>query len=68
MTILPPVAAAAVQRFRIGFDPRDRDRVLDAWGQILSGQQWVEGPFTERFEEKWSAWNGLPAEIGRAHV
>lgn len=49
------------QAFRIGFDPRDRERVLGYWQEILASQQWVEGKFTERFEETWAAWNGLPA-------
>ncbi len=49
------------QAFRIGFDPRDKARVLKCWEEILSGQQWTEGAFTKLFEEKWAAWNQLPA-------
>lgn len=47
--------------FRIGFDSRDTDRVLGYWRDILEGHRWTEGPFTQLFEEKWSAWNQLPA-------
>ena len=47
--------------FRIGFDPRDHARVMAYWDDILRGQRWTEGPWTQRFEERWSAWNGLPA-------
>jgi perosamine synthetase len=48
-------------RFTIGFDRRDRERVLAIWDSILEGQQWSEGEWTGRFEEAWSAWNGLGA-------
>jgi len=47
--------------FAIGFDPRDQDRVLGSWRDIMRSHQWVEGRFTKLFEEKWAAWNGLPA-------
>lgn len=61
MTLAPALASLSPQTFRIGFDSRDRDRVLEAWREILMGHQWVEGKFTKLFEEKWAAWNGLPA-------
>jgi perosamine synthetase len=48
-------------RFRIGFDPDDRKKVHDYWDEIFTTQQWTEGKFTAMFEEKWAAWNGLPA-------
>jgi dTDP-4-amino-4,6-dideoxygalactose transaminase len=48
-------------QFTIGFDRRDRDRVLAIWDSILEGQQWSEGEWTRRFEEAWSGWNGLGA-------
>ena len=48
-------------RFTIGFDRRDRERVLAIWDSILEGQQWSEGEWTRRFEDAWSAWNGLGA-------
>jgi perosamine synthetase len=46
-------------QFAIGFDPRDRERVLAIWDEILRGRQWSEGDWNRRFEETWSAWNGL---------
>jgi dTDP-4-amino-4,6-dideoxygalactose transaminase len=49
------------QQFAIGFDRRDRERVLRIWDEILRGQQWTEGEWTERFEAAWADWNGLPA-------
>jgi dTDP-4-amino-4,6-dideoxygalactose transaminase len=48
-------------QFTIGFDRRDRERVLAIWDSILEGQQWSEGEWTRRFEEAWSGWNGLAA-------
>src|SRR2546423_2239505 len=51
----------AFDQFTIGFDRRDRERVLGIWDSILRGQQWSEGEWTARFEEAWSGWNGLPA-------
>lgn len=47
--------------FRIGFDPRDKQRVHEAWDEIFASQKWAEGKFTALFEEKWAKWNGLPA-------
>lgn len=47
--------------FTVGFDPRDKERLLGMWDAILGSQRWSEGPFTERFEKLWSDWNGLPA-------
>jgi len=48
-------------RFSIGFDQRDRERLLKMWDEVFVSNRWSEGPFTERFEELWSAWNGLPS-------
>lgn len=53
---LDPRTAAA---FTIGFDRRDKPRLLGMWDQILTSQRWTEGPFTERFEQLWSQWNHL---------
>jgi perosamine synthetase len=47
--------------FRIGFDERDRARLHRLWDEIIDSQRWSEGPLTERFEQAWSQWNGLPA-------
>lgn len=55
------IPSASPHLFRVGFDPRDRQRLFEYWGEILDTQQWVEGRFTRLFEEKWSAWNGLPS-------
>lgn len=49
------------QTFSIGFDPRDKTRVHAYWDEIFDTQQWVEGKFTRLFEERWAAWNALPA-------
>ena len=56
-----PTVEGAHGQFAIGFDRRDRERVLAIWDSILSGQQWSEGEWTRRFEETWGAWNGLGA-------
>ena len=56
-----PSLEGAFSRFTIGFDRRDRERVLEIWDSILQNQQWSEGEWTRRFEEAWGAWNGLPA-------
>jgi perosamine synthetase len=47
--------------FRIGFDGRDRARLHELWDEVLDSQRWSEGPLVERFEQTWSAWNGVPA-------
>jgi len=47
------------QTFKIGFDPRDKQRVFDYWNEIFTSQKWTEGKYTQLFEDKWSAWNGL---------
>jgi perosamine synthetase len=49
----------ALGRFAIGFDERDRARVHALWDEVIASQRWSEGPLTMRFEETWSAWNGL---------
>jgi len=55
------VSEEAMSSFAIGFDRRDRDRLHTMWDSILSSERWSEGPFTARFEELWSQWNGLPS-------
>jgi perosamine synthetase len=49
------------QTFKIGFDPRDKQRVFDYWDDIFTSQKWTEGKYTKLFEDKWSAWNNLPS-------
>ena len=50
-----------VNAFTIAFDSRDREPLLQAWDAILRSNRWSEGPYTVLFEERWSAWNGLPS-------
>lgn len=45
--------------FKIGFDPRDKAKVFSYWEEIFATQKWSEAKFTELFEQKWGAWNGL---------
>ena len=49
------------EKFAIGFDLRDRERLHALWDGILDDQLWSDGPLVRRFEEGWEAWNGLPA-------
>jgi perosamine synthetase len=48
-------------RFAIGFDRRDLPRLHELWDEVIVSEQWSEGPLTRRFEDAWSAWNGLGA-------
>ena len=48
-------------KFRINFDPQDRERVHQYWDEIFANQHWTEGKFTDLFEEKWSLWNEAPS-------
>jgi dTDP-4-amino-4,6-dideoxygalactose transaminase len=48
----------AIDRFAIGFDPRDADRLHGLWDEVIASQQWSEGAMTSRFEAAWSDWNG----------
>ena len=61
MTEVSAPAVAAYQKFKIGFDVRDKQRVFEYWDEIFTSQKWTEGKFTQLFEEKWELWNGLPA-------
>lgn len=60
MSASPPDLQAA-SKFAIGFDRRDTPRLLESWRQVLDSQRWIEGPFTERFENLWGRWNDLTA-------
>ena len=40
-------------KFKIGFDEIDRKKLRRLWEKILETQQWSEGPYTEKFEQKW---------------
>jgi dTDP-4-amino-4,6-dideoxygalactose transaminase len=50
-----------IDRFSIGFDPRDRERLHGLWDSAFDTQRWSEGALTAAFEEAWGRWNGLPA-------
>ena len=54
-------APSGLDRFAIGFDDRDRERLHRLWDGVITSQRWSDGPMTEHFEAAWSAWNGLPA-------
>jgi perosamine synthetase len=56
-----PATAPRHDEFAIGFDERDRGRVLDLWQHVLASGRWTEGDLTARFEMAWSARNGLPS-------
>lgn len=49
------------QKFRIGFDSRDKARVFEYWNEIFADQKWSHARFNQLFEEKWAEWNGAPA-------
>ena len=49
-------------KFKIGFDKSDSALLSGYWSDILNSQRWSEGPYTERFEEKWSQ------QVGRKSV
>ena len=57
MTAVPP----EIQRFSIGFDPRDRGRLHELWDDVLDSGQWAEGGQNAAFEAAWAEWNGVPA-------
>jgi perosamine synthetase len=52
---------AALDRFAIGFDHRDRARLHALWDRVLDAERWSEGELTREFERAWQGWNGLPA-------
>jgi dTDP-4-amino-4,6-dideoxygalactose transaminase len=49
---------AQFDRFAIGFDPRDQQRLHALWDEVIASGQWSEGEMTRRFESAWSDWNG----------
>ncbi|MDX6698567.1 MAG: perosamine synthetase [Solirubrobacteraceae bacterium] len=56
-----PGSPPDIGRFAIGFDGRDRERLLGLWEEVLDSQQWTEGEMLGRFERAWEGWNGLEA-------
>ena len=53
--------AHEADRFAIGFDHRDRERLHELWDLVLDSERWSEGELTARFEAAWSEWNGVQA-------
>ena len=53
--------ASLLERFAIGFDQRDRERLHVLWDEAMDRERWSEGPLTEAFESAWASSNGLPA-------
>jgi dTDP-4-amino-4,6-dideoxygalactose transaminase len=49
------------EKFAIGFDHRDRERLHALWEGILDDEVWSDGPLVKAFESSWTAWNGLPS-------
>ena len=46
-------------KFKIGYDESDSQLLNRYWNDIFDSQRWSEGPFTEKFEAKWSEYNLL---------
>jgi len=46
-------------KFTIGFENEDTRKLHEYWDDIIENQQWSEGKFTGKFEEKWSEYNQL---------
>jgi dTDP-4-amino-4,6-dideoxygalactose transaminase len=46
-------------KFTIGFEKEDTRKLHEYWDDIIRNQQWSEGKFTGKFEEKWSEYNQL---------
>jgi len=46
-------------KFTIGFEKEDTRKLHEYWDDIIRNQQWSEGKFTGKFEEKWSENNQL---------
>src|SRR5579859_5197070 len=51
----------SIDRFAIGFDHRDRERLFALWERALDAEVWSDGPLTQAFEQAWSSLNGLAA-------
>lgn len=66
MTAIEPnpndtAATPEYDRFAIGFDQRDRDRLHALVDEVLDSNRWAEADMNRRFEAAWEAWNELPA-------
>ena len=42
-TVQDPQARQRHADFTVGFDPRDRQRVLESWDDVLRNHVWTEG-------------------------
>ena len=60
-SIISGRSRADLERFAIGFDRRDRERLHELWDGVIDAERWSEGELTERFEDAWAAWNGAGA-------
>ncbi|MEA2125327.1 MAG: perosamine synthetase [Solirubrobacteraceae bacterium] len=49
------------ERFTIGFDLRDRERLHALWDDVIDSGQWSHGPMTAAFEAAWCGHNGAGA-------
>lgn len=54
-----PAPAPPLDRFAIGWDPRDRARIHALWDEVFDSGRWTEGELTRRFEAAWQAREGL---------
>jgi perosamine synthetase len=50
-----------IDRFAIGFDRRDRERLHALWDAAIDAERWSEGGLTQQFEEAWELSNRVPA-------
>ncbi len=46
-------------KFKIGFEPEDKNKLFEYWNEILDNNIWSEGKFTKKLEESWSEHNSL---------
>jgi perosamine synthetase len=51
-------AAAAYEKFAIGFDERDRARLHELWDGVLDSNRWSEGELTAQLERLWGDYHG----------
>ena len=54
-------ATPSFDKFAIGFDPRDRDRLHALIDEVLDSNRWSEADMAARFEAAWETWNEAPA-------
>jgi perosamine synthetase len=54
-------APPSFDKFAIGFDHRDRERLHSLIDEVLDSNRWSEADMVARFEAAWEAWNEAPA-------